>query len=641
VALVLLSVLAGAPHGEAHALLQRAVPGADESVARAPAAVVLTFTEPPDPQLSSVQVLDAGGRPVGTGSAQPLRGDPVTLLAPLPALPVGVYTVTWRTVSLTDGHVAAGAFAFAVGVPAPSAPVAQPHNPPPSLLYVLSRVLLYTGLLALLAGAIAAGWSAGPSRGSAALLLPKIVLGWGAAAVGLVLLAVAEARDAGTSVAALLRTPLGHALAWRAAPVAAVLPALWTAGRRGKTRTLGVVLGALAAAAMLTHVIWGHAAAGPQAWRWWDIAVQWLHFVAVGAWTVAVITVRATALRHGDAAAADRASIGAAVALAALVATGALRSASEIGSWSALWSTETGRLVLVKLTLLVPLALLGAWSHRWIVRRPGAERQRGRAVAAAQAVIVLAALTATAILTGLALPAARGPAGGPAAGIVVTGSDYATSVRLRLQIDPGRAGVNRFTAEISDYDTGRPVTGARVSLGFTMPERPDIGRSNLTLSRRGDGRYAAAGPNLPIEGAWSVVALIQRPAQSTEVRLQVTLPAGAVAIRRIEAPGKPPVYSVPLSGGRSLTLYLDPGKPGFNSLHGTFADAQGRELDLARVPDVSIGRPGQAAQPLPVFREGPGHFAADAEVESGDWQFEIVGVTRTGETIRTRLTVHL
>ena len=46
---------------------------------------------------------------------QPVPGDQFELRVPLPGLPNGVYTVTWRTVSKTDGHVTGGAFAFGVG----------------------------------------------------------------------------------------------------------------------------------------------------------------------------------------------------------------------------------------------------------------------------------------------------------------------------------------------------------------------------------------------------------------------------------------------------------------------------------------------------------------------------------------------
>src|SRR5438445_5648906 len=115
-----LAVGAGAPAASAHALLKRSVPADGSTVSQAPRAIQLFFTEPPDPSLSIVSVLDATGKSVrGIGPPQPIPGDRDGLRVSVPsgALPDGVYTITWRTVSKTDGHVTAGAIAFGVGLP--------------------------------------------------------------------------------------------------------------------------------------------------------------------------------------------------------------------------------------------------------------------------------------------------------------------------------------------------------------------------------------------------------------------------------------------------------------------------------------------------------------------------------------------
>ena len=98
------------------------MPAADASVATSPTQILLTFTEPPDPKLSLVKVVDSAGRPApGVGAARAVPGQPAQLAVPVKQpLPKGVYTVNWRSVSTTDGHVADGAFAFGVGaVPGP------------------------------------------------------------------------------------------------------------------------------------------------------------------------------------------------------------------------------------------------------------------------------------------------------------------------------------------------------------------------------------------------------------------------------------------------------------------------------------------------------------------------------------------
>src|SRR5258708_19152729 len=103
--------------GEAHALLDRSYPAAGASLSRAPQAMLLYFTEAPEPSLSTVSLLDSSGQIVpGVGTPAVVPGDAQELRATLPTLTDGVYTVNWRTVSKVDGHVTGGSFAFRIGI---------------------------------------------------------------------------------------------------------------------------------------------------------------------------------------------------------------------------------------------------------------------------------------------------------------------------------------------------------------------------------------------------------------------------------------------------------------------------------------------------------------------------------------------
>jgi methionine-rich copper-binding protein CopC len=99
----------------AHALLERSAPSANETLDHAPSALQLTFTEPPDPALSSIHLVDASGADVGLGTVE-VTGRTITVPV-TESLADGTYTVAWRVVSRTDGHVTAGSFAFGVGEP--------------------------------------------------------------------------------------------------------------------------------------------------------------------------------------------------------------------------------------------------------------------------------------------------------------------------------------------------------------------------------------------------------------------------------------------------------------------------------------------------------------------------------------------
>ena len=86
-----------------------------------------------------------------------------------------------------------------------------------------------------------------------------------------------------------------------------------------------VLVGAAAAAAMLAHVLAGHAAANPGPWERANVAVQWIHFAAVGAWIgglAALLTGLPAVGREERARATRRFSTAAAFLLGAVAATG-------------------------------------------------------------------------------------------------------------------------------------------------------------------------------------------------------------------------------------------------------------------------------------------------------------------------------
>ena len=147
---------AGAGVASAHALLSSSDPADGASLPKAPSEIRLTFTESPDPALSTILVLDSGGTklPVGPPTLQPPR----TLTASLPAhLPNGVYTVSWQTVSTQDGHETAGVFAFGVGpVEGTIAPGVAPtfSTSGPTPFSVAAKTALYAGLMLLVGAAV-------------------------------------------------------------------------------------------------------------------------------------------------------------------------------------------------------------------------------------------------------------------------------------------------------------------------------------------------------------------------------------------------------------------------------------------------------------------------------------------------------
>ncbi len=109
----LLVGLAMASTALAHAMLDRAVPRVGSSVHVAPARVELWFSEPLEPALSTLRVVDASGHPVDRRDAAVDPRDGTHLSVSLLSLPPGRYRVVWRAVSV-DTHATAGDFTFDV-----------------------------------------------------------------------------------------------------------------------------------------------------------------------------------------------------------------------------------------------------------------------------------------------------------------------------------------------------------------------------------------------------------------------------------------------------------------------------------------------------------------------------------------------
>jgi copper transport protein len=706
-------VAAGVPAG-AHALLSESDPAAGASLDQAPGRVVLTFTERPEPGLSSIQVLDTGGKAVQQGEAAPVDGEPLRFAVGLGDLADGTYTVSWRVVSKDDGHLTAGSFAFGVGVAAPAAtPQAeaapQGETPSPSFPATAARLALYTGLTVLLGGAVTGLAVFGRSLPSGArvllaaaaaltvaggitrflaeqaridaplntLLASSTGQGLVRLTVGVVVTAVAtwflatglgrpgeagspgqaegEAGSPGADEAgspnpaeAASPTPAEAASPRSGArePALAVagppegepsrrrnglLPAVHSPpGRRVDAWRLAAV-GVAAGVTMLLHVMVGHAA-GPSPLRSVNLFVQWLHLLAVGTWIGGLVWLLAGLRgreRPEQVDSAVRFSKLAAPVLGLVAVTGLSRALHLAGGWEGLLDSSYGRFLDVKVALFLGLVLLGALNRfRIVPALAGGVRRLGSLRRNVRGEVILAAciLAVTAVLSQLPpgeFVVGRAAAKPPAPpSVQVEGSDFATSVRIALTATPGTAGPNTFTAKVTDYDSGEDWPATRVALRFTPRGQPDVGPSTLDLTRADDGTWRGQGSQLSIAGAWVVVGLVEGsgPAVTVPMELETRTPPQPVKVS--EAPGQPTLYTITLAAGGTLQGYIDPGRAGPNTVHFTFFNPSGDEqpADKAR---ATMTKQSGAPEALTLVRLGPGHFAANVDLEPGRVSFAI------------------
>jgi copper transport protein len=87
-----------------------------------PSQLVITFTERPDPQISYIRVTNSQNERIDNDDFTISDSNPRQATVTLDETKLeedGVYTVSWRALSLDDGHIAQGSYVFGVGNVAP------------------------------------------------------------------------------------------------------------------------------------------------------------------------------------------------------------------------------------------------------------------------------------------------------------------------------------------------------------------------------------------------------------------------------------------------------------------------------------------------------------------------------------------
>jgi copper transport protein len=549
----------------------------------------------------------------------------------------GVYTVNWRVVSAIDGHATSGAYAFGVGVvPTGVAATTGTTNAVSSRLEMVSRWAFLIGLVALMGAGVA-----GVARfaGSAGADLTLGAGGWLLSAVGLVLLAEAQRRNADASTSALLHTSVGHALVWRGVAVgaagAALLVARRASGRRRRAAMGGAALAALVA--MVVHVSAGHAATGP-----WphslSVALQSVHFAAAGIWVggLAALLLGLRGAPSADkVAAVRRFSIVAATGFVAIAATGTARAIEELTSWRDLGSTGYGRAVLVKIVLLLTIGAIAARNRLHSVPEAGENLSPLRRLSSAELVLATGALGAAALLGSLAPPAA-GRLVTPL-GITASASDSRSRVEVRLEAASAQPGPNRFVVHVVDSESHQPVPTGHVTLRFTPLDDPGVAPTSLELARAPGFAYAGSGANMVFDGRWGVTALVQRPGGIVRVALELDTPTPAQFVSIERFPGRPTKYTVEVGNSGSIRIAPDPERAGPSKVYLNLYDVFGNVVRARRAVLTIAAGDGPARQ-QPVRAVG-NRFVADAELAAGHNTIAAVATTTTGVRLRAVLEI--
>ena len=622
----------------AHAGLRMSDPAAGAALGDTPTAIRLWFSEKPEPTLSDIRVVNAGGVPYHVGRPDVAADDPASLSIRVRPLITGVYTVNWRIVSAVDGHASAGSYAFGVRADPSASPEPAAATTETSRFEIFARWLFSIGTITLI-GALTAGFVISPDR-------RNVVFGTAGSVVaflGVALLAVAQRQQADAPWPDLLRTPVGRALVWRVMAIATaalgiVLSAFLPPVRR--SLALGSALAA-AMAAVAVHVAAGHAASGGT-WLATSVMAQWAHFAAAGVWlgglAAMLVAVRGAPTQEKGAA-VRRFSTIAAAGLAIVSATAIVRTVDELTSWRDLYTTPYGQAVAVKIALLALLAGLGAFNRFRSVPASGTDLGLLRRAGIGELGLAVVALAAAATLGSMTPPAS---ARAMPPGLEVEGVDFARTVLVRMTATSAQPGPNRFVVRVTDYDSQLPLQLRRISLTFTPLDDPGVPPTTLLLSpegREGDS-YAASGPNLAFDGRWVVRVLIERSGDSVDIpmELEVNRPNQFVSIQR--TPGQPTTYTAEVRGLGHVRFSPVPERPGRSTVYVTCFTVVGEPYPIRDIIVTAGAGSGPMTQ-VPVRRLDRARFSAEIELQPGLNRLAAVARSEDGTRLRAAIEFRL
>lgn len=503
--MVAASLVGGAAPASAHANLLFASPAFDSTVTAVPEAITLLFDEPVTIHALPVKVSGPQGTAeVGTAV---LTHDGSAMEVPVErGAGHGIYTVVWQ-VTADDGDIIGGSYRFAVGPTVASLSGGQTTDAPGAWQTGILRGILFAAL-ALALGERAGRWllrrmTKAPPHPRA--WLPGTALLGLTASLGLALLLLGDGTVTGA---------VTH-------PEFSALVSSWP----GVLAVAGVISFALAAAAALTH--------HPE-WSWpplvavivlealrahpgianplIGVPLTVFHLGAAALWVGTLVYILRTAFAWRHEAGVARAAIGAyarpAIWIVVAVTATGLGAALLLVPLDEVITTDYGRVLLIKIALVVVAASLALAARQHLRRNAAPERIRRPA--RLEAVVLVGVLALSATLT-LVPPPASAEASlafpPPVSGPVVPAAALAGEVQVNVQASAGQLVVHLDAPELTDR-AGQTITNKFALTGalaapsgpvrtltfrdcgsgcFVTPMNWNDGSSQLTLSPTASG----------------------------------------------------------------------------------------------------------------------------------------------------------
>lgn len=535
----------------AHANLADADPAPNSVLDDPPERLTIWFTEPLEPTLSDIQVLDSNGQRVDNDDSTVDPNDSAIMSVTLQDdLPNGTYTVGWRNLSTVDGHTIRGTFFFSVGEPLSAVPVDVADEPllqsaaEPFMRWVvlLGGLTVLGGLTFWLVVLRPALSSMSDIDALVARLRQRVywtlTIGIVVALVGSVGHLIVQASS--VHVVSLLDT-IGESIGFvvsetnwgrgwlqrtvlfvgAAGPVAG-LTILRKSPLERRDNALFVSAFLVTALAILTLSMTSHGAAtsGIESAA---IVTDYLHALASSFWVgglftfalaVPVIFVHAPPGRLGGiiTAVLPRFSLVAGLSVGTLIITGLYSAWAQVTIVPAL-VVPYGLTLLAKTALVGMLILLGATNLLWLtpaIRQNERAASRLRWTVTSEALIGVLVVLSAGYLTSLEPArqvASREGIGSPDR---LTFEDTVEGASILWNIKPGQVGPNVITVSLTDR-RGQPITnatGVDVRLSYL---NADLGEEFLSTDDDGSGNFVATDAPINIAGPYQVEVAVRRP----------------------------------------------------------------------------------------------------------------------------------
>lgn len=520
---------------QAHAVFVRANPAPNAVLLQSPPQVDMYFSEGIQEGLSSISVYDSGGLQVDIGDSRVDYADPTHLTVSLHRLNDGVYTVSWKVISVIDGHFTTGSYPFAVGEINRDAITAAQQSSSSSLPIsaLFAKWMLLAALAVLVAEIPFAIFIWNPTfKTTPEIVQPPVwrkitQVTWIAFLLALLLSLLSQAGQVS-----------GNELAWPWAPETSLI---LTGSRLGLIWLLRLALTLIGVwlvlspsaprwtnwldlivrlALLLTVSLVSHAAT--EANPLLPVLSDWLHLLGMSLWFGGLVYLL-SGLRQLHplegvqrtrviATLMGRFSLMAILSVGVIGLTGFYAAMLRVGSFEALDTTIYGHVLYFKQGFVAALLILAAVNLLFLTPRLKRDGLAGlsnipfakhfETMVKAEIILACILLITVSLLTYLP-PAKLNP---PV--LQLADSQNVDDLQMDINITPGLVGQNTFTLTLSS--NGQAVPSLKAALLRFTSDKNNIPPSEVQLIGQGDGTYVTKGSYLSLPGNWQVQAVARR-----------------------------------------------------------------------------------------------------------------------------------